>query len=134
MKIGTKDCPTHLIDKSKITFIGSIIRKTKIDEIPQFLNVLRGEMSIVGPRPCLLNQNKLLKEREKLNIHKTIPGITGLAQIKGIDMSEPEKLAKIDNFMISNFNQIDYLKYLFLTFYGKGIGDRLNTKNKIKSK
>ncbi len=125
MKIGTKDCPTHLIDKSKITFIGSIIRKTKIDEIPQFLNVLRGEMSIVGPRPCLLTQNKLLKEREKLNIHKTIPGITGLAQIKGIDMSDPYLLAKTEYKMIRSFSMKMYFYYILKTFTGSGFGDKV---------
>ena len=125
MKIGTKDCPTHLIDKSKITFIGSIIRKTKIDEIPQFLNVLRGEMSIVGPRPCLLTQNKLLKEREKLNIHKTIPGITGLAQIKEIDMSDPCLLGKTEYKMIRSFSMKMYFYYILKTFTGSGFGDKV---------
>ena len=70
------------------------IRKTKIDEIPQFFNVLKREMSIVGPRPCLCNQKELINERKKLNIHKVKPGITGLAQIKGIDMSNPKLLQK----------------------------------------
>ena len=81
MLIGTKDCPTHVVDYSRITPIGHIIRKTKIDEIPQFFNVIKGEMSIVGPRPCLFTQKELIKERKKLNIHKVTPGITGLAQM-----------------------------------------------------
>ena len=79
MLIGTRDYPTHIVDSTRITPIGNIIRKTKIDEIPQFFNVIKGEMSIVGPRPCLFNQKELIKERKKLNIHKVIPGITGLA-------------------------------------------------------
>ena len=125
MKIGTKDCPTHMLDKSKITFLGSIIRKTKIDEIPQFLNVLRGEMSIVGPRPCLSTQNTLLKEREKLNIHKTIPGITGLAQIKRIDMSDPYLLAKPEDKMIRSFSMKIYFYYILKTLIGSGFGDKV---------
>ena len=87
-------------------------------------------MSLVGPRPCLSNQLELIKERN-LNIFSVKPGITGLAQIKGIDMSAPKKLAKFDREMITSFNQINYFKYLFLTFFGKGIGDNLKI-NMIK--
>ena len=88
-------------------------------------------MSLVGPRPCLPNQTELIKYREINNVFRVNQEVTGLAQIKGIDMSEPEKLSKIDNYMISNFNQIDYFKYLLLTFFGKGIGDRLKINNTI---
>ena len=84
-------------------------------------------MSLVGPRPCLYNQEKLISLREEFNIFSVKPGITGLAQIKGIDMSTPHKLTKTDRYMISNYNQIFYFKYLFLTLFGRGIGDK--TKN-----
>ena len=82
-------------------------------------------MSLVGPRPCLLNQFELIKLREKYKIDNVKPGITGLSQIKGIDMSTPKKLVQSDFLMISRINQIDYFKYLFLTFFGKGRGDKV---------
>ena len=83
-------------------------------------------MSLIGPRPCLLNQEKLIKVRDSYKIFSVKPGITGLAQIKGIDMSNPTKLAKTDYFLISTLNQKKYFSYLFLTFFGKGRGDKIN--------
>ena len=82
-------------------------------------------MSLVGPRPCLFNQKKLIDERKKHNVFIVKPGITGLAQIRGIDMSMPEKLAMLDKLMISKLTQINYFKYLLLTLFGKGIGDKV---------
>ena len=122
---GTKDCPTHMVDYSRITPIGNLIRKKKIDEIPQFLNVIKGDMSIVGPRPCLLTQKELIKERKKLGIHKVIPGITGLAQIKGIDMSDPKLLAEVELNMIKSLTMKNYFYYFFKTLFGSGFGDKV---------
>ena len=85
-------------------------------------------MSLVGPRPCLPSQTELIKYRQSYDIFSVKPGVTGLAQIKGIDMSKPGKLAKIERKMICSYSQLNYFKYLFLTFYGKGIGDRLIKK------
>ena len=82
-------------------------------------------MSLVGPRPCLYNQVELIKERQALDVFKACPGITGLAQINGIDMSNPQKLAETDFIMISKINQKNYFKYLFLTFFGQGFGDKV---------
>lgn len=107
---------THLVDKSNLPKYGIFLRKTKIDELPQLFNVLKGDMSLVGPRPCLLNQKKLIAERKKKNIFAIRPGITGLAQIKGVDMSNPEKLSQLDYQMIKKFNLINYFKYIVLTF------------------
>ena len=82
-------------------------------------------MSLIGPRPCLFNQEELISERENYNLFSVKPGISGLAQIKGIDMSKPFLLAETEYYMVSNFSQIKYFKYLFLTFVGKGKGDRI---------
>tara|TARA_Y100001978_G_scaffold198525_1_gene211106 strand:+ start:192 stop:758 length:567 start_codon:yes stop_codon:yes gene_type:complete len=124
MPLGTKSCPTHLVNISNITKLGSFLRKSKLDEIPQFWNVLKGEMTLVGPRPCLFSQKDLLKERQALNIHKIKPGITGVAQIKGIDMSNPLLLAETEYEMIKNLNLFNYIYLLLLTFIGNGIGDK----------
>ena len=128
MYLDTPSLASHLVNKKSVTKFGRFIRLTKIDELPQLFNVIKGEMSLVGPRPCLLNQKELILYRNKYRIFNVLPGITGLAQIKGVDMSDPEKLSKLDNRMIFNLNLLNYFKYLFLTLYGKGRGDKINNK------
>ena len=125
MFINTPSVASHLINKTSVTKFGRLIRKLKFDELPQLLNVIKGDMSLVGPRPCLLNQEKLIKVRDSYNIFSVRPGITGLAQIKGIDMSNPIKLAKTEYQMITKLNQKKYFSYLFLTFLGRGRGDKV---------
>tara|TARA_Y200000002_G_C22607569_1_gene632326 strand:+ start:204 stop:740 length:537 start_codon:yes stop_codon:yes gene_type:complete len=116
MKVGTKSKSTHLVNKSNITKMGNFFRKYKIDELPQLINVLVGHMSLVGPRPCLINQKKLISERKKRKIFNAKPGITGLAQLKGINMKKPLLLSKIDLKMIKKkINLINYFKYILLT-------------------
>ena len=115
MKIGTLSAGTHLIDSSNITRLGYFLRKFKLDELPQLLNVLIGHMSLVGPRPCLPNQKRLIIERKKRGIYKVKPGITGLAQVSGINMSRPVILAKADLKMIKQMNLFYYFYYLFKT-------------------
>ena len=112
---NTKSVGTHLTKKSSITKTGLYLRKTKLDELPQLWNVLIGDMSLVGPRPCLLNQKKLISERDKLGVFKFRPGITGLAQIKGINMATPKKLAQTDSRMIKKINLKKYFYYIFMT-------------------
>lgn len=115
MKIGTRNMATHLIDEKNITVFGKLLRTLKIDELPQLWNVLLGEMSIVGPRPCLVTQKKLIYERKKKKVFKMKPGLTGLAQIKGITMSNPILLAKTDFQMMKKMTLLNYFCYIFLT-------------------
>ena len=131
MKLNTPSLASHMINKKYVTKIGRLLRMLKLDELPQLFNVLRGEMSLVGPRPCLVKQKELIKFREKYNLFSVKPGITGLAQVNSIDMSNPKKLSETEFIMVSKINQKDYFKYLFLTFFGKGIGDKIN-KNNLK--
>ena len=125
MNINTPSLASHLVNRNLVTKSGRIIRFLKLDELPQLINVIKGDMSLVGPRPCLTNQSELIKYRDNYGVFLSKPGITGLGQVKGVDMSDPQRLAKLDSQMISNLNQLNYFKYLFLTFFGKGIGDRL---------
>ena len=128
MLVNTPSVASHLVNIDSVTRFGKIIRSLKFDELPQIINVIKGEMSLVGPRPCLPSQTELIEYRQTYDIFSVKPGVTGLAQIKGIDMSKPEKLVRLESSMICSFNQLKYFRYLFLTFYGKGIGDRLNNK------
>jgi lipopolysaccharide/colanic/teichoic acid biosynthesis glycosyltransferase len=125
MYIDTQDVATHFVQVSAITKWGSFLRKSKLDELPQLLNVLKGDMSFVGPRPNLFNQIELIEERTKRGVYALRPGITGLAQIQKIDMSTPELLAETDAKMIFQLNSFYYFKYIFLTVFGKGFGDRV---------
>jgi O-antigen biosynthesis protein WbqP len=115
MPLGTKSAATHLVKNLKLSFFSIFLRKTKLDEIPQLWNVLIGEMSLVGPRPCLLNQKKLINERKKRGVFKVRPGITGLAQIKGITMQNPILLAKTDLEMIKQLDVFNYFYYIGVT-------------------
>lgn len=116
MRPGTESVATHLVDKSAVTTFGQFMRNTKLDELPQLWNVLVGQMSLVGPRPSLCNQLKVIAAREKLGIYRVRPGITGLAQIRGIDMSTPELLAKTDKEMLDSFDAYHYCRYILSTF------------------
>ncbi len=125
MSVETESVASHLASTSSITKFGGFLRKTKLDELPQLINVLKGDMSLVGPRPNLFNQTELIEERDKLGVYNVVPGITGLSQINEIDMSTPKKLAEKDAEMIANYNIKDYFKYIFMTVGGKGQGDRV---------
>ena len=125
MHIQTSSVATHLVNKNAITPFGQFLRKTKLDELPQLWNVLIGDMSLVGPRPNLFNQEELIHERTMRGVYDVRPGITGLSQINEIDMSTPKLLAEKDAEMIKNLNIANYFKYIFLTISGKGQGDRV---------
>lgn len=127
MSEDTVSVASHLVNSPSITSLGRFLRKTKLDELPQLWNVLKGEMSLVGPRPGLPNQPELTAARKKLGVFEVRPGITGLAQVSGIDMSAPELLAKTDARMIAEMSVRNYFKYIFLTVLGKGSGDRVKS-------
>ena len=126
MRRGTRSMPSHLVDSSSITTVGSWLRRSKLDELPQLWNVLVGDMSVVGPRPCLPDQTELIEERESRGVFAARPGITGLAQVNKIDMSTPELLAKTDARMLADLSVLSYLKYIVVTVAGKGSGDRVS--------
>ena len=128
MTVETESVASHLANSASITRLGGFLRKSKIDELPQLINVLKGEMSFVGPRPNLFNQYELINERDERGVYEVLPGITGLAQVNNIDMSTPERLAKTDRKMIDTLTIKDYFKYIIMTATGSGTGDAVNTK------
>ena len=125
MNVNAKQVATHLANTSEITKFGAFLRRTKLDELPQLVNVLKGDMSLVGARPNLFNQTELIEERNSRGVYDHTPGITGLAQINEIDMSTPRKLAIKDAEMLANLTTANYFKYIFATVGGKGQGDRV---------
>lgn len=125
MRTDTASVATHLADPSAITAFGKFLRRTKLDELPQLWNVLRGEMSLVGPRPCLPIQTELIEARAALGVFAARPGVTGLAQIRGVDMSTPALLAKTDAEMLRSLNLSLYLGLILQTIFGRGGGDRV---------
>ena len=126
MSVDTVSVASHLASTASITKMGGFLRKTKLDELPQLWNVLKGEMSLVGPRPGLYNQAELTAARESEGVFDVRPGITGLAQVNDIDMSTPELLAKTDAKMIKDMTLKNYFKYIFQTVLGAGAGDRVS--------
>lgn len=118
MHVGTADVPTHLVEKSAITPVGYLLRRTRMDELLQLWNVLNGDMSLVGPRPCLQSQVELISEREFFGIYKVRPGLTGLAQISDVDMSDPQKLVALEVKMMNQMSIVNYFKYIFSTILG----------------
>lgn len=119
MRIDTPQLATHLLGDGKnyLTPVGSFLRKSSLDELPQLWSVFIGDMSLVGPRPALFNQDDLKELRTKFNVHKIAPGVTGWAQINGRDeLSIPDKV-NFDKFYLDNRSLIFDLKIIFLTIY-----------------
>lgn len=125
MKRGTVSVASHLVNSSSITRFGHFLRRTKLDELPQLWNVLKGEMSLVGPRPCLFNQQELIQERVARGVFDVRPGVTGLAQVQKIDMSTPILLAETDQKMLITLSVRKYFCYIVKTIAGNGFGDRI---------
>ena len=120
MRTLKKDAPntgTHQLDQKYQLVSGNIFRKIKLDEFPQLINVLKGDINLVGPRPGLRSQRDLLEYRAKCGVYDVKPGITGLAQVLGYDMSDPMKLAEIDKIYINNRSSYINLLILAGTFF-----------------
>ncbi len=136
-----KDCPTNdLYDAaSYITKTGKFLRKLSLDELPQILNVLRGDMSLVGPRPVVLNETDLIAEREKYNANSVKPGITGWAQVHGRDELRIKEKAKMDGDYVKNFGILMDLKCLLFTLWavlsvkGNKEGSESNSPKRFES-
>jgi O-antigen biosynthesis protein WbqP len=126
MRLDTDNVPTHMVSAASVTPLGHFLRRTKLDELPQFWNVLLGDMSFVGPRPGLPSQTALTEARARAGVFKARPGITGLAQLQGIDMSTPEMLAEVDARMLAGLTLTGYLGFIMATALGGGRGDRVS--------
>ncbi len=118
MHVGAPERATHYSMQSDITRVGWVLRRTKLDELPQLLNVLAGDMSLVGPRPCLPTQTALIEARRSLGIFGVNPGITGLAQVNGIDMSQPERLAQVDAEYVVRADTLMDMRLIFASLPG----------------
>jgi O-antigen biosynthesis protein WbqP len=118
MHAGTAVVPTHLVGAAQITRVGGFLRRTKLDELPQLLNIIRGEMSFVGPRPCLPTQSELIEERRRRGVFAIRPGLTGLAQIQNIDMSNPPRLAEVDASYLATQTFAGDISIIFRTVFG----------------
>lgn len=125
MAVGTKQAGTHEVSAASVTGIGHFLRRYKLDELPQIFNIMRGELSLVGPRACLPSQGMLVAERERRGIYAIRPGITGYAQIRGIDMSDPVLLAQIDKEYLDLRCLFLDIQIVIATFLGRGSGDRV---------
>jgi len=123
MRPGTMSQASHEVSQDAILNIGHWLRRAKLDELPQVWNVLAGTMSFVGPRPCLPFQEELIRERQARAVFELRPGITGIAQIKGVDMSTPRLLAETDALYLGKWRLRRDLKLLLATFAGHGAGD-----------
>lgn len=136
MRIDTPNVATHLLENPEqyITPIGKFMRKTSLDELPQLFNILKGEMSVVGPRPALYNQYDLIEMRKKVNVHTVRPGLTGLAQVSGRDELELDKKVYFDELYLSKQSFFYDLKLIFLTvvkvFKSEGIVEGSTTTYK----
>ena len=128
MKVGTPSVSSHLVEKSAITAMGHFLRNTKLDELPQLWNVMVGEMSLVGPRPGLFNQTELMELRLEKGVYFVRPGITGLAQVRGVTMEKPELLSSIDVELIETLSARLYFVCILRTVFAALGFDFLKSK------
>jgi O-antigen biosynthesis protein WbqP len=124
MRHGTVDAPSHEVGTSTVTGVGRFLRRSKLDELPQVWNIFRGDMSFVGPRPCLPAQTALIEARRFYGLEELRPGITGISQIAGVDMQDPARLARLDASYLGDMSLPADLRLLVRTVLGAGRGDR----------
>lgn len=127
MYVDTRDAPSHETAASAVTSVGTWLRRLKLDELPQLWNIVRGDMSFVGPRPCLPTQTELIAARRARGLFAIRPGITGVSQVAGIDMSDPERLAVSDAAYLTNMSLATDLRLMIATGLGAGRGDRVQS-------
>lgn len=125
MAVGTREAGTHEVAAAHVTRIGQFLRRTKLDELPQAFNILRGDLALVGPRPCLFMQTELVERRRAAGIFTLRPGLTGLAQVNGIDMSNPEELVRWELTYLRIRGLLLDHRILWQTFVGRGSGDKV---------
>jgi O-antigen biosynthesis protein WbqP len=130
MRQGTANVASHQVSASSITRLGGLLRRLKLDELPQLWNVVAGSMSLVGPRPCLPNQTELVAEREKRGLFAIRPGVTGPAQIIGVDMSQPVRLAEVEAEYFGKPRPFGDFALMVQTFLGGGRGDAVLASEK----
>jgi O-antigen biosynthesis protein WbqP len=123
MAHGAPVAGSHEVAASWVTPIGKRLRSFKLDELPQLFNVLRGDMSLVGPRPCLPSQGEVIEARRARHVFDIRPGITGIAQLAAIDMSTPERLAEADSRYMQDRSFLGDLAIIVRTALGGGAGD-----------
>ena len=131
MHRDTKQVPSHQACETSVTRFGRFLRKSKLDEFLQLINVLKGDMSLVGPRPVILTQTDVIEARNMKNVYNHLPGITGLSQINKIDTSNPIRLAAVDAKMLKELNLLTYFTYIFATITGKGLGDNVKEEDEF---
>lgn len=123
MAVDTGDRPSHETSASAVTPVGQWLRRIKLDELPQLLNIIKGEMSFVGPRPCLPSQMELIQARRRFGLYAIRPGVTGVSQVAGVDMSDPERLAALDATYLDNITLSTDIRLIWRTLLGSGRGD-----------
>ena len=119
MKINTPEVATHLLKNAqdRLTSIGSFLRKFSLDELPQLINIIYGDMTFVGPRPALFNQDDLIELRTEKNVHTLIPGVTGWAQINGRDDLPIPRKVEFDEYYLNNKKLLLDTKIILLTLF-----------------
>ena len=138
MEVGTPNVATDKLDntKSYITSVGKVLRKTSIDELPQLINTLKGDMTFVGPRPALYNQKALKDMRTKVGVHKLVPGVTGWAQINGRDDNDDRQKTEHDLYYLKNKSFLLDIKILFSTVFkvlkAEGVNDDRSKKKRFE--
>ncbi|MDU5106510.1 sugar transferase [Clostridium sp.] len=138
MKVGTPNVATDKLKDSKSyqTAVGKVLRKTSLDELPQLINIIKGDMTFVGPRPALYNQYNLKELRTKAGVHTLLPGITGWAQINGRDHNDDAQKTYLDKYYLDHKSINLDIKILFLTVFkvlkAEGVIEGANHKNSDK--